>query len=310
MSKNETILTIAIPTWNRAQLLEELIIQLTKQITDYALESKIELLISNNGSVDETETICLRYSSLFPFMTYHNNGENIGARNNVLKSMELANGKYIIFIGDDDRLRLDCLSTLINFLQENFSVGIFIDSSRDKLNSIKNEFISLQQLLNNYYWYMGNAGLFIVKSSYVNNVLQSHPYEYFNICWPQTQLMILGAHMHPEDKILAKDLNLVGSDIHQDVMIYSSFYLWNAGYFALLQAALEIRDEIGNTLYSAARKHLKSNIKQWVINIAQCGIYIDERSIRLKTVKSILNAFHYFSLKEKTAFLTVQTWLD
>ena len=295
----EKILTIAIPTWNRAQLLEELLVQLTKQVVNYELESKIEVLISNNGSIDDTEIICLKYLALFPFLTYHNNGTNIGARNNVLKALELSSGRFSIFIGDDDRLRNDCLPGLVDFLDQNKTIGILLDSNRDKLNKLKDASHTLDQLLLKYYWFMGNAGVFIIKTSYVKEILQSHPYDFFNICWPQTQLMILGANMHPEDKIITKDLNLVGEILHQDVMMYSSYYLWNAGYFALTQAALEVKDEINASAYFSARKHLQNNIQQWIINIVLCGFYTDDRSTRIKTVKSIFQSFKILHLKEK-----------
>ena len=87
------ILTVTIPTWNRAKLLEELLLELIEQIISDRLESKIEILISNNGSEDETEKLVHSLLKRHSFITYINNGVNKGARYNVLKCMELANAE-------------------------------------------------------------------------------------------------------------------------------------------------------------------------------------------------------------------------
>ena len=55
------ILTVGIPTWNRCELLKDLLDQLTVQISEWKLEDNIEVLISNNGSEDDTENLVKSY---------------------------------------------------------------------------------------------------------------------------------------------------------------------------------------------------------------------------------------------------------
>ena len=95
------LLTISIPTWNRVKLLDELLNSLCSDLKKYKLENQIQILVSNNSSDDNTEQIVFKYSSVFDFITYNKNATNIGAKSNVLKSMELATTPFVFFIGDD-----------------------------------------------------------------------------------------------------------------------------------------------------------------------------------------------------------------
>ena len=64
------ILTISIPTWNRASLLKKLLTEVTDNLSKFNLENDIELLISNNNSDDTTEDIINSFLNKFNFITY------------------------------------------------------------------------------------------------------------------------------------------------------------------------------------------------------------------------------------------------
>src|SRR5205085_11037590 len=100
----QKVLSVTIPTWNRDKLLSELLNILIEQIESDSLQDKIELLISNNGSIDHTEEVVLNLCKRYPYITYINNGINKGARFNVLQCLDKASGEFVILFGDDDRL--------------------------------------------------------------------------------------------------------------------------------------------------------------------------------------------------------------
>jgi glycosyltransferase involved in cell wall biosynthesis len=295
------ILTISIPTWNRAALLKELIDQLVKQILDYKLEDKIEILVSDNGSEDNTQIIMKDLSDKNNFISYSRNNTNIGASGNVLKSMGLAAGKFVLFLGDDDRINKNSLTDLVNFLEMNPETGLVIDSSNFKRNPFagNDNSLNLITLLENFYWHIGNAGVTILRTSFVKDNLKVHPYEYFSFSWPQTQLMILGMFQNSELKIYVRDLNLVSDTVHGEVMIYNSHYLWRAGYYGLYNAIDSIKSDLDESTVIAAKKYLSSNIVQLSFNILQCGVFLDDKGIKRKAVNHISENIHLFSFKEK-----------
>jgi glycosyltransferase involved in cell wall biosynthesis len=298
------ILSVTVPTWNRKKLLEELLSELLDQILSDKLESKIELLISNNGSEDETDEFVLSLKAKHGFITYNNNGINKGARYNVLKCMEIANAEYLILFGDDDRPQKGILKKIIDYLEINPRTGSLYDSHLFRRNPFGDSIVTLPQLLENFYYYLGNAGLFIVKSKYVKDVLKKHPYDFFSPTWPQTQILILASEQNLNDEIRICDLNVLSPGMHEHVMIYSSYYLWRTTYLDLVTAIESIRDEVNTETYLSAKSYYTKTVRQLFFNILQCGVFLDSREIRYKTSKSIFQNLNRFSFSEKT-YLTI-----
>jgi abequosyltransferase len=113
MQRDQPLLTIAVPTYNRRKHLEELLICLRPQLAD---QQEIELLISNNSSQDDTEE---RVQSLLKQglqAKYVRNTENIGADANFVQCFTLATGKYLWILGDDDLLTPNAISQLMALL--------------------------------------------------------------------------------------------------------------------------------------------------------------------------------------------------
>ncbi|HMS70372.1 MAG TPA: glycosyltransferase family A protein [Saprospiraceae bacterium] len=306
MLNHKKLLTISIPTWNRDYLLYELLEKLISQVINDRLTEVVEILISNNGSTDKTHEICKNFAENHSFISYYINEVNIGARANVIRSMKLARSSYLMFLGDDDRLSSNAILKIINLLKTNSNLGLILDISRSKLNEIEeNTFIDLSYLLKNYYWYLGNAGLFIIKSDYVKDALKNKNYESFNSSWPQTQIIILGLNENPDDSILISKLDLVSEAVHDQVMVYNSYYLWRTCHFDLFSAINSIKNEITNSSFENALKYLKSNVQQLFFNILQCGVFVDNINIKLKTAKHIFKNMWKFSIKEICYFSTM-----
>ena len=299
------ILSITVPTWNRAELLKELLSELIEQIVSENLQDKVELLVSNNGSSDATEAVVKDLKSRYNFITYNNNGVNKGARYNVIKCMELANAEYLMLFGDDDRPRKNIFSSIVNYLEANPNTGSLYDSHLFKKNPFGNAVISLTQLLEHFYYYLGNAGLFIIKSDYIKEVLSKHPYDFFSPTWPQTQIFILAAEHHPQDEIRIYDFNVLSAGRHAEMMIYTSYYLWRTTYFDLVEAVEAIRNKINTENYNSAKNYLKNNCGQLVLNILQCGVFLDDYHIRFKTAKHIFSSLTKVSFKEGLLFTIV-----
>lgn len=91
--------TIAIPTYNRAHFLIQAIESALAQ--DY---DKIEVVVSDNGSTDDTPEIVKRYRHFHNFR-YHRSPVNYGPQYNWTKLLyEFAQGDWIMILGDDDYL--------------------------------------------------------------------------------------------------------------------------------------------------------------------------------------------------------------
>jgi glycosyltransferase involved in cell wall biosynthesis len=76
-----------------------------------------ELLISDNGSTDDTETICRRYAALDTRLKYVRQSGNYGAIYNFNFVLDSARGKYFMWASDHDLWASSMLSQYIEVLE-------------------------------------------------------------------------------------------------------------------------------------------------------------------------------------------------
>ncbi len=107
------ILTIAVPTYNRATLLCRLLSTLFEQI---GADSRVELIVSDNASTDNTPEVVQSFRDCGKSFRSIRNSENIGPDRNILQCFEAANGKYVWIFGDDDMLEPGGLATVLTYM--------------------------------------------------------------------------------------------------------------------------------------------------------------------------------------------------
>lgn len=107
------LLTIAIPTYNRARYLEELLSSLFDQLI---AEPRVELIVSDNASPDETPELVEEFRKRGLQLRYIRNETNIGSDANFLQCFEQALGKYVWLFGDDDILDPGALNKIVDII--------------------------------------------------------------------------------------------------------------------------------------------------------------------------------------------------
>jgi glycosyltransferase involved in cell wall biosynthesis len=113
------LLSVCIPTYNRADYLAELVEKLIAafQTLPLALKDKVRFFVSDNSSTDNTADVATRAKKHLP-LVYWRNDANVGAERNCFKLIEASQGDYRWIIGDDDLIEKDCLQTLLQLLQD------------------------------------------------------------------------------------------------------------------------------------------------------------------------------------------------
>lgn len=109
------LLSITIPTYNRAPFLAELLGVLLPQLRD---EPRAELVVSDNASTDETSELIARMEQLGLRLRHLRNAQNIGSDANFLQCLEEARGKYVWVLGDDDLLTPGAVGQLLSLLEQ------------------------------------------------------------------------------------------------------------------------------------------------------------------------------------------------
>lgn len=151
-------LTIAIPTYNRCQYLEELVPILLGTIEEInGTQKKIELLISDNASSDETKKYVTSLAK-HECLKYFRNENNLGAEANYLSCIEKASGTYVWLFGDDDLINYSGVDRVFKVIEEgdyeliiakdeNYTTGLKYSVS---YTSIK-EFVDTMSILNPHF---------------------------------------------------------------------------------------------------------------------------------------------------------------
>lgn len=120
-SKNKPLLSVCIPTYNRAERLAEALNCIAPQIEEIAADGEVELVISDNASPDATPDVVRAAQAKYPgVIRYSRNDSNIGFTGNLSRLCdELACGEYCWLIGDDDLVVEGGIIRVLKILCEN-----------------------------------------------------------------------------------------------------------------------------------------------------------------------------------------------
>jgi glycosyltransferase involved in cell wall biosynthesis len=93
------ILSICIPTYNRARYLRTLLSTLAEQLADFP--HTFELVISDNASPDGTQEVIAAFEAQLPIRHFRQT-ENVGGFVNWNFVMSEARGEFVMYLADDD----------------------------------------------------------------------------------------------------------------------------------------------------------------------------------------------------------------
>ena len=115
--------SICLLTYNRAGLLLKTIETILSQSM-----SDFELIINDNCSTDETESLCKALLDRDDRIKYHRNASNLGLTGNYQAAFERSSAKYVAFLHDSDLYDPDLLKYWLNALERYPSAAFVFNS--------------------------------------------------------------------------------------------------------------------------------------------------------------------------------------
>lgn len=121
---NQKLLSIAIPTWNRAKTLEQALLRILPQAK--LCSDALQLVISDNASTDHTSEVVRDFIVQYPEIEidYFVQETNTGFFGNFCKVKELSTAKFVWMLSDDDFIDEKLIGRIINILIEQNDLGI------------------------------------------------------------------------------------------------------------------------------------------------------------------------------------------
>lgn len=114
-SDDNVLLSICIPTYNRAHILKTTLLSIVKQ---NGFDERCEIIISDNNSPDNTRETAQEFLVQYGNIKYHCNSINHG-EGNFITAMNLAKGKYIKLHNDNKEFLAGSLKTLLDVISVN-----------------------------------------------------------------------------------------------------------------------------------------------------------------------------------------------
>jgi glycosyltransferase involved in cell wall biosynthesis len=256
MSDKQPLLSICIPTWNRAKFLKKSLERLISQLTIIPPQS-VEIYVSDNASDDNTEIVVKEFANLGLPITYSRNEKNIGAAANFLKCMNWASGKYLLLLGDDDFFANGALKIIVDTLQEN-DFGMLSIHKFPKIEGVRvynDNNLFLQQIS---YWITFMSANIFLKDAVP---LIDNPEQYIKTHLLQVPFYIQSACLKRENGILSIQL----FDIQEtgDAVGGFNFYEVFVKYYLDIWKEFVSKKQISLDLYKNIKKDLLFSYLLW-----------------------------------------------
>jgi len=126
MLEKRKLISVCIPAYNRANLLSALLDSILSQPGDF-----YEIVICEDCSPERQQirAVAELYISLHPGkVIYHENPINLGYDGNLRHLVEVAQGDYVLFMGNDDLMAEGALSAVANAVHKHPNVGVVLRS--------------------------------------------------------------------------------------------------------------------------------------------------------------------------------------
>jgi hypothetical protein len=136
-SRREPSVTLVLTTRNRTRYLKESIGCILAQ--DYP---NLDILISDNGSTDDTPVLTRSLSGSDPRVRFRRNIKGVPQHQHFSQCVEEAIGEYFILLNDDDRINPTFISNLVDVAERNPDVNVVVPAqvTIDELGATKRVF--------------------------------------------------------------------------------------------------------------------------------------------------------------------------
>lgn len=122
----QPLLTITVPTYNRSRHLAFLLRTLETELRE--LESYVQVLVSDNASIDGTPSVIEDFIARMPGLRSRRNEVNEGADANISMCYLLTKTPYVWVLGDDDAPLAGTLRLLVDLLRRESPDMVYLPS--------------------------------------------------------------------------------------------------------------------------------------------------------------------------------------
>lgn len=141
INQDSQLVSVIIPTYNRAHIVEDAIISVLNQTYPH-----VQLIVADDGSTDQTDALMAKYPQV-TYIKLHKNSGQAMARN---EGYIYARGHYVATLDSDDTWEPDFLKTCVNLIKEHDLDFVFTNWMQDMKNGEFIDRFSICKVLENH----------------------------------------------------------------------------------------------------------------------------------------------------------------
>lgn len=181
---NNSNLALAIPTYNRCDILRENLLQMMPDLKKY----DIPVYISDDSSNDETRDMVSDLQELHPYIYYYRNTPSLGHDNNCFRTLNLPNEKYIWYLGDSMIVEAGAIEAILKLIRNHTYDFIITNSENRGLSLNTGLFTDKNKVFSELAWHLTLTGACI----YSKEIIKKHSNIDFFKNFPQTSIILKG----------------------------------------------------------------------------------------------------------------------
>jgi glycosyltransferase involved in cell wall biosynthesis len=283
MFRDEYLLTIAMPTYNRAQFLDGSLAIIKSQFI--ALKYNVEIIVSDNCSSDNTKDVVEKYICGGLPIKYIKNQKNLGMDGNFVQCFRMAKGRYVWCLGDDDYLAEGALDYLLAILH-NKNYGLIHCAVRPKRSESCVEYANIRKYIADVSYWITFISANIVSTDFVQEIdFEKYMGTFFTLIPLYMTAAIESPYNAYVNKRLFRDL---GKDAKTNGG-YNLFEIFLENYLSIWKCfAKKVR--MNFIYYENEKRRL---FTQFIIGLIYSSLFLKEKG-NFKTDRAYIYLFKYY----------------
>ena len=273
------LLTIAIPTYKRPELLKKCLSSIFEQID----EDNVSVVVIDDSVSNVNDDVFEWATRQCKTFRYIKNETNVGIDHNIEKCLNIESTEYLLVLGEDDVVLPNAISKILTILKRDkvdiiFTSYVYMDNElknivRKPFENI-NKHMTNEEFVKEYLWAIGFIGSIIFSTSLINKSNERFLGTYFN------HVGRVSMGLDSSSIIYYSSEALIGnrSDDISSTTWSTSFYDVLFGFERLMDM-LSRKAPFGE-LYLDAKKSFKDSMKHHsfprILEMRSVGIYTED----------------------------------
>ena len=161
-----TRLAVAIPTFNRVELLEANIRSMLPELREFS----IPIYVSDDSSNDDTKLMIAKLQKNYQYIFYSKNEKNLGHDKNFFQTLKLPEADYVWLLGDSLSLKSGALLSLLKAIVKKQPEIIGVNAKNRDLDFYSSFYDDGKEVFSKFAWHLTLTGATVYSRNTIHTI--------------------------------------------------------------------------------------------------------------------------------------------